>query len=97
MIRDTGKDLDELTADLKEFPQKLLNVRVREKQPLEEIPSVQTEIRAAAEAFKDSGRVLVRYSGTERLARVMVEGEDAGQVEIFSNRIAEAIQDQLGE
>jgi phosphoglucosamine mutase len=91
-----GVGLDDLTADLKVYPQKLVNIRVREKKELTELPSVAREIRLVEEAFAGSGRVLVRFSGTEPLARVMVEGRDLDQVESFSARIAEAIRREMG-
>jgi phosphoglucosamine mutase len=94
--RQAGVGLDELTADLRVFPQKLVNVRVRERKGLAEAPSVTEEIRRAEAAFAGSGRVLVRFSGTEPLARVMVEGADADQVERFSEDIAEAIRREMG-
>jgi phosphoglucosamine mutase len=91
-----GAGLDELTADLRVYPQKLVNVRVREKKGLTELPAVAREIEHVETAFAGTGRVLVRFSGTEPLARVMVEGQDAAQVEIFSARIAEAIRRAMG-
>jgi phosphoglucosamine mutase len=94
--RAAGVGLDELTADLRVFPQKLVNVRVREKKELTEVPSVAREIAHVETAFAGSGRVLVRFSGTEPLARVMVEGPDAQQVESFSTRIADAIRLAMG-
>jgi phosphoglucosamine mutase len=92
----SGTGLDELTADLRVYPQKLVNVRVREKKGLTELPSVAREIQHVETAFAGSGRVLVRFSGTEPLARVMVEGLDAQQVESFSTRIADAIRLAMG-
>jgi phosphoglucosamine mutase len=91
-----GAGLDELTADLQVYPQKLVNIRVREKKGLLEIPAVAQEIRLVEEEFAGSGRVLVRFSGTEPLARVMVEGPDPDQVERCSDRIAEAIRREMG-
>jgi phosphoglucosamine mutase len=96
VMRETGAGLDELTAELQVYPQRLVNVRVRERKPLEELPGVLAEIRAAEESFGDAGRVLVRFSGTEPLARVMVEGPELDQVEAFANRIAERIRTELG-
>jgi phosphoglucosamine mutase len=96
IARRAGVGLDELTADLEIYPQKLVNVRVRERRSLAELPSVAREIRLAEEAFGGAGRVVVRFSGTEPLARVMVEGPDLRQVESFCARIAEAIQRELG-
>ena len=91
-----GVGLDELTADLKIYPQLLVNIRVREKKGLLELPAVAEEIRRAEEAFAGAGRVLVRFSGTEPLARVMVEGRDMGQVETLSGHIADAIRRAMG-
>jgi phosphoglucosamine mutase len=96
IARRAGAGLDELTADLRVYPQRLVNVRVREKKGLTELPSVAREIRLVEEAFAGTGRVLVRFSGTEPLARVMVEGPDLEQVESFSARIAEAIRLEMG-
>ena len=96
IARQAGCGLDELTADLKVYPQKLVNIRVREKKGLLEHPAVAREIRRAEESFAGSGRVLVRFSGTEPLARVMVEGIDADQVDSFSNSIADVIRQALG-
>ena len=96
IARRAGVGLDELTADLEVYPQRLVNVRVREKKGLTELPSVAREIRLVEEAFAGTGRVLVRFSGTEPLARVMVEGPDLEQVESFSARIAEAIRREMG-
>jgi phosphoglucosamine mutase len=96
IARRAGVGLDELTADLEVYPQRLVNVRVREKKGLTELPSVAREIRLVEEAFAGAGRVLVRFSGTEPLARVMVEGPDLEQVETFSARIAEAIRREMG-
>ena len=95
IMRESGKDLDELTADLEVYPQSLVNVRVGERRPLEELPGVQAAIRDAEEAFGDSGRIVVRFSGTEPLARVMVEGASESQVRLHSERIADAIRQEL--
>src|SRR5215831_9524932 len=71
----SGKSVEELTADMKVFPQVIVNVKVREKKPLESIPAIAERIRAAEYELRDSGRVVIRYSGTEALARVMIEAE----------------------
>ena len=96
LIARTGKSIDELTADLKVFPQVIVNVRVREKKPLESIPAVAAAIRAAEEELKDSGRVVIRYSGTEPLARVMIEAESEEAMRRHAEAIADAIQAELG-
>jgi len=96
VMRHSRAGLDELTHELQVYPQRLVNVRVRERKPLDELPGVTAEIRAAEASFGDSGRVLVRFSGTEPLARVMVEGPDIERVENFANRIASQIRVELG-
>jgi len=97
IARRAGVGLDELTADLHIYPQKLVNIRVREKRDFAKVPSVNQEIQRAEEAMAGSGRVLVRYSGTELLARVMVEAADQGHVDTFTARIAESIRREIGE
>ncbi len=96
VMRDSGEGLDALTADLKIYPQLLVNVRVKDRKPLTELPAVQDEIGRAESEFGEAGRVLVRFSGTEPLARVMVEGPEIGRVQHFAHSIAAAIQGELG-
>jgi len=96
LIARTGKSIDELTADLKVFPQIIVNVRVRERKPLESIPTVAAAIRAAEEELKDSGRVVIRYSGTEPLARVMIEAESEEAMRRHADAIAGEIRLELG-
>jgi phosphoglucosamine mutase len=95
LIARSGKSIDELTADLKVFPQVIVNVKVREKKPLESIPAVVARIRAAEEELRDTGRVVIRYSGTEPLARVMIEAEDEARMRFHADAIAEAIRSEL--
>lgn len=97
LIARTGKTIEELTADLKVFPQVIVNVKVREKRPLEEIPAVAERIRAAEAELDGSGRVVIRYSGTEALARVMIEAEDEARMRFHAEAIAEAIRSELGQ
>ena len=92
----TRKNIDELTADLKVFPQVIVNVKVREKKPLEAIPAVVERIRTAEEELRDSGRVVIRYSGTEALARVMIEAESEEAMRRHAEGIAAAIRAELG-
>jgi phosphoglucosamine mutase len=96
LIGRSGKTIDELTADLKVFPQVIVNVKVREKRPLDRIPSVAATIQAAEEELKDSGRVVIRYSGTEALARVMIEAESEEAMRRHAEAIAAAIRIELG-
>jgi phosphoglucosamine mutase len=96
LIARSGKGIDELLADLKVFPQVIVNVKVREKRPLDGIPAVAAKIRAAEDELKDSGRVVIRYSGTEALARVMIEAESEDAMRRHAEAIAEAIRAELG-
>ena len=97
IARRAGVGLDELIADLHIYPQKLVNIRVREKVDLSGVPSVSREIQRAEETMAGKGRVLVRYSGTELLARVMVEAADQSHVDTFTSAIAESIRREIGE
>jgi phosphoglucosamine mutase len=96
LVARTGKGLSAHTGDLKVFPQVILNVKVREKRPLESVPAVQARIGAAEKELKDSGRVVIRYSGTEPLARVMIEAESEEAMQRHAQAIAEAIRAELG-
>jgi len=95
MLR-AGKPLSELAACMPRFPQVLENVRVRRKEDLEGLPKVQAQIREAERALAGVGRVLVRYSGTEPVARVMVEGPDEATIGYWAGEIAATIRDALG-
>ncbi len=96
LISRTGKGIKELTSDLKVFPQVIVNVKVREKKPLESIPAIASRIRAAEEELRDTGRVVIRYSGTEALARVMIEADSEGAMRHHADAIADAIRAELG-
>jgi phosphoglucosamine mutase len=95
MVR-TGKPLADLVGDLKVFPQTIRNVRVRAKTAFAEIPPVHAAIAAAEGELDGNGRVVVRYSGTEALARVMIEAESKEQMDRLATSIAGAIQSALG-
>ena len=88
--------LDDMAADFKAFPQFLVNVRVKERRLLDQMPRVIDEIRACEADLNGSGRVLVRFSGTEPLLRVMVEGREQAQIESLAERIVSAIHAELG-
>ena len=92
----TGKRIEDLTVDLKVFPQVIINIKVREKKPLASIPSIAKIIEAAEQELKDSGRVVIRYSGTEPLARVMIEAESQEAMHRHADAIADAIRAELG-
>jgi len=88
--------LDDLVADLKIFPQKIVNVRVKAKPPLETLPAVSQELADAKYALGKSGRVVLRYSGTEPLARVMVEAERDEDVLRWTDSLASALRAAIG-
>ena len=90
------RTLEELVAGLVVFPQTIRNVRVRERVPLESLPQVMEEIRASEERLGNSGRIVVRYSGTELLLRVMVEAETDAEVERNASAIVRAIERSIG-
>jgi phosphoglucosamine mutase len=96
LVARSGRSLGELTADLKVFPQVIVNVKVREKKPLAGFPAVVEAICAAESALQDSGRVVIRYSGTEPLARVMIEAESNEMMKHHAEAIAAAIRKELG-
>lgn len=96
ILRDSGQTLDVLAEEVKTFPQKLVNVRVKYRRPLAELETVQAEIQAAEREFAGSGRVVVRFSGTEPLARVMIEAASDAEVDKWTGRIADAIRAELG-
>ncbi len=96
VMAETRQPFEELTRTFKPFPQIIQNVRVKEKTPLESIPEVTRAIAECRSKIGDQGRVVVRYSGTEPLARVMVEGAEAAVVEFQAARIAHAIDSALG-
>jgi phosphoglucosamine mutase len=94
MLR-TGRALSDLASCMTRFPQVLVNVKVADKRPLEDLPDFQKALRAVEADLGGRGRVLVRYSGTESKARVMVEGEDEGRVNEIASDLAEHLQRAL--
>jgi phosphoglucosamine mutase len=88
--------LDTLVADLKIFPQKIVNVRVPSKPALESLPEVVRALKEAETALGRSGRVVLRYSGTEALARVMVEAEREQDVRRWTEALASALRSAIG-
>ena len=94
MVR-TGRSLRELVSDLKVFPQTIQNVRVREKTPFHQVPEIQRAIASAENELDGNGRVVVRYSGREVLARVMIEAESEEKMIRLADNIAQAIRSAL--
>ena len=97
IMQQTGRPLSELAQVMVSLPQVLVNVRVAEKRDVAEIPEVKKAIDDAELKLGDSGRVLIRYSGTEPLLRIMLEGQDKYQITDLAKQIAEAIDATLGE
>ncbi|MDR2892404.1 MAG: phosphoglucosamine mutase [Deltaproteobacteria bacterium] len=95
IMRETGKPLSELAGLLNLYPQKLINVRVKEKKPFEDCPTVVKACEEAERKLRGRGRVLLRYSGTEALARIMVESENADLVEELTEMVAAAVRSDL--
>jgi phosphoglucosamine mutase len=96
IVRRASKPLHELIADLKVFPQVIVNVHVKQKTPFEQIETVTSTIRDAETDLAENGRVVVRYSGTEALARVMIEAESEERMRRHAERIADAIREAIG-
>jgi phosphoglucosamine mutase len=96
LMVEKGKRLGEFKGIMKRLPQVLLNVRVKEKKDLETMPNVTRKICAVERALNGRGRTLVRYSGTEMLARVMLEGEDEAKLKQMAQDIADEISAEVG-
>lgn len=95
-MSELGKSLAEMTEGFVRYPQILVNVPVREKVPFGELPSVKAEVDEVEELLCEKGRLLLRYSGTEKLARVMIEGENQFKIEAYAQKIAHAIEREIG-
>ena len=95
-VLDEKRPLAALTAGFQRYPQVLVNVRVREKKPFEQLAGLQLLARRIEEELGDRGRLLLRYSGTEPLARVMIEGPSESEVRANAAALAEAIEAELG-
>jgi phosphoglucosamine mutase len=89
------KSLDDLAKAMEPFPQVLYNVEVKAKRDLSEIPEVNQKVKAVEKALGRSGRILIRYSGTEPILRVMVEGEDEARLHKLAQEIVEEVRKHL--
>jgi phosphoglucosamine mutase len=96
VMRRKERTLSELTADFVRYPQVLLNVRVAEKKPIEGLSEFSKTVERVEGALDGRGRVLIRYSGTEPKARIMVEGDDEKQIREYAHDLAEALRRALG-
>ncbi|MGB9460159.1 MAG: phosphoglucosamine mutase [Candidatus Acidiferrum sp.] len=88
--------IESLVEGLKDYPQIIVNVKVKSKPPLDSLPEVSAALAEAQSALGENGRVVLRYSGTEQLARVMVEAEHDADVQRFSQSLANALRSSIG-
>lgn len=97
VMRGSDRTLEELTTDLRRFPQTLVNVKVREKRPFAEVPAIAASSAEIEKELGETGRILLRYSGTEALARIMIEGENQEEIEAQAHRLAKVIRKAIGD
>jgi len=96
VMADTGRELADLAAELVSYPQVLVNVRVREKTALASVPAIADTMERVERRLAGQGRLLVRYSGTEPLLRVMIEGKDQHEIQGWAREIADSVKLHLG-
>jgi phosphoglucosamine mutase len=96
ILKQSGQPLSRLLSDFRRFPQVLVNVEVASKPVLESLPAVRQVASEVEEALGDDGRLVLRYSGTEPLARVMIEGPEMNQIEDLATRLVDVIRDAIG-
>jgi phosphoglucosamine mutase len=97
VMRETGEPLSALAGRMTKFPQVLVNVRVRDRRPLDSIPGLSPRVEAIEREMNGAGRIVLRYSGTELLARVMVEGEEQTRVDAIAHELADLIRKESGQ
>ena len=95
-MAETGRELADLASQLVTYPQVLLNVRVKEKKDLRGVPAVAEAMDRVERQLAGNGRLLVRYSGTEPLLRVMLEGKDQQEIQGWAAEIANTVKEHLG-
>ena len=96
VMAETGRELADLAAELVTYPQVLINVKVREKRDLQSVPAIKAAMDRVEDRLAGQGRLLVRYSGTEPLLRVMMEGRDQREIQAWASEIAGAVKEHLG-
>jgi phosphoglucosamine mutase len=96
VMADTGRELADLASELVTYPQVLVNVRVREKKDLRAVPQIAAAMDLVEQRLAGQGRLLVRYSGTEPLLRVMLEGRDQHEIQGWAAEIAGTVKEHLG-
>jgi phosphoglucosamine mutase len=96
VMADTGRELADLASELVAYPQTLVNVRVRERKDLSTVPAVVTAMNLVEDRIAGQGRLLIRYSGTEPLLRIMIEGRDQQEIQTWAAEIATVVKQELG-
>ena len=96
VMAESGRELADLASELVTYPQVLVNVRVREKQALANVPPITAAMERVEARLAGEGRLLVRYSGTEPLLRVMIEGKNQEQIQAWAAEIAGVVREHLG-
>jgi phosphoglucosamine mutase len=96
VLAETGRELADLASELTTYPQVLVNVRVREKRDLGGVPAIADAMRRVEDRLAGQGRLLVRYSGTEPLLRIMIEGRDQGEIQAWASELAGTVKAHLG-
>jgi phosphoglucosamine mutase len=96
VMADTRRELADLASELVTYPQVLVNVRVRERKDLSTVPPVADAMKRVEERLSGTGRLLVRYSGTEPLLRIMIEGKDQRDIQAWATEIAGTVKQELG-
>ena len=95
IMAETGRELSDLAGQLVAYPQVLVNVRVKERTDLATVPAIASTMKRVEEGLAGNGRLLVRYSGTEPLLRIMLEGKDDGEIKQWANQIADVVKQHL--
>ena len=95
VMAETGRELADLASELITYPQVLVNVRVREKADLATVPAIAETMKKVEQGLAGNGRLLVRYSGTEPLLRIMLEGKDDTEIRAWADEIATAVRANL--
>ena len=96
-MKEENKPLSELSGIMKVYPQRLINVEVTSKPDISTIPEIMNIIKGVEKKLGNKGRVLVRYSGTQQMCRVMVEGPSEKDTEVYCNKIADVIIEKIGQ
>ena len=96
VMAETGRELADLASELVSYPQVLVNVRVKERKDLSGVPAIAESMKRVQQRLDGQGRLLVRYSGTEPLVRVMIEGKDQQEIQAWAAEIASTVKEHLG-